>query len=49
MRDFLAVNGQEEHGTHSYSWADTGLDEGEWRERTQRYQEHFGVSSERLP
>jgi hypothetical protein len=49
MRDFLAVNGQEERGTHSYSWADTGLDEGEWRERTKRYQEHFGVPSERLP
>ena len=26
-----------------YSWADTGLDEGEWRERTRRYQDHFGV------
>ena len=29
-----------------YSFADTGLDDGEWRERTRRYQEHFGVPSE---
>jgi hypothetical protein len=49
MRDFLAANGQEERGTHSYWWADTGLVEGEWRERTQRYQDYFGVSSEKLP
>jgi hypothetical protein len=49
MRDFLAANGQEERGTHSYSWADTGLDEREWRERTRRYQDHFDVPSERLP
>jgi hypothetical protein len=49
MRDFLAANGQEERGIHHYSWADTGLDEGEWRERTRRYQEHFDVPSERLP
>jgi hypothetical protein len=49
MRDFLATHGRDEHGTHTYSWADTGLDEGEWRARCQRYQDHFGVKSERLP
>ncbi len=50
MRSFLADHGQGEHGTHSYSFAETGLDLGEWRERTRRYQEHFGVPSDpRLP
>lgn len=49
MRAFLATHGQDERGTHHYSWADTGLDEGEWRERTRRYQEFFDVPSERLP
>lgn len=46
MRAFLAEHSQDEHGTHAYSWADTGLDLDEWRERTRRYQEHFGVESE---
>jgi hypothetical protein len=46
MRDFLAQHGQDEHGTHSYTFADTGLDAGVWRERLQRYQDHFGVASE---
>ena len=27
---------------------DTELDEGEWRAKTRRYQEHFGVESEIL-
>jgi hypothetical protein len=49
MRAFLASNPQDKHGGHRYSWADTGLDEGEWRERARRYQECFGVPSERLP
>jgi hypothetical protein len=46
MRSFLAEHGQSEHGTHAYSFADTGLDVDEWRERMRRYQEHFGVVSE---
>ncbi|HTC23514.1 MAG TPA: sulfotransferase, partial [Gemmatimonadales bacterium] len=43
MRDFLAVNPQDKHGRHHYTFADTGLDEGEWRERARRYQQYFDV------
>lgn len=46
MRAFLAAHPQDEHGRHRYSFADTGLDLGEWRERARRYQEFFGVPSE---
>jgi hypothetical protein len=46
MRSFLVDHSQDERSTHRYSWADTGLDLAEWRERTRRYQEHFGVESE---
>ncbi len=46
MRTFLAEHEQGEHGTHRYSFADTGLDDGELRERARRYQEHFEVPSE---
>ncbi|MGZ4688282.1 MAG: sulfotransferase family protein [Acidimicrobiia bacterium] len=50
MRSFLAAHGQGEHGAHTYSFTDTGLDLGEWRERTRRYQEYFDVPSDpRLP
>jgi len=48
MREFLADNTTEKHGGHNYTWADTGLDLGEWRERTRRYQEYFDVPSESL-
>jgi hypothetical protein len=33
---------------HTYTWANTGLDEGEMRERAKRYQEYFNVPSEAL-
>jgi hypothetical protein len=46
MRGFLARNPPDRHGTHRYSFADTGLDEGELRERARRYQEYFDVPSE---
>jgi len=46
MRAFLADHGQQQHGVHRYTWADTGLDEGEWRERAARYVDHFGVDPE---
>lgn len=49
MRDFLASHSRDEHGTHAYSFADTGLDQPAWRERTRRYQEFFDVPSETLP
>ena len=48
MLEFLADNTTEKHGGHNYTWADTGLDLGEWRERTRRYQEYFDVPSESL-
>jgi hypothetical protein len=48
MRAFLAENPSEKHGGHQYTFADTGLDAGELRERTRAYQEHFGVPSEAL-
>jgi Sulfotransferase family len=48
MHEFLADNTTEKHGGHHYTWADTELDLGEWRERTRAYQEYFGVESEPL-
>ena len=48
MRAFLADNTQNKHGRHQYSWADTGLDAGEIRERSRRYQQYFDVTSEPL-
>ncbi|HXW35081.1 MAG TPA: sulfotransferase [Acidimicrobiales bacterium] len=49
MRAFLAENRQERHGGHSYTFADTGLDEGGLRERMRPYQDYFGVPNEPLP
>lgn len=46
MRSFLADHGRDKHGTHDYSFAETGLDEGALRARVRRYQEHFGVDDE---
>ena len=46
MRCFLADHSQPEGGGHRYSFADTGLDAGEIRERSRRYQEYFDVPSE---
>jgi hypothetical protein len=48
MRDFLVDNTTEKHGGHHYTWAETELDIGEWRERARTYQEYFGVESESL-
>jgi hypothetical protein len=49
MRDFLAANPSDAHGGHRYTWADTGLDLADWRDRAARYQEFFAVPSEPLP
>ncbi len=49
MRAFLAENPQGKHGGHSYTWADTGLDQGTFRARAERYQTYFDVPSEKLP
>ncbi len=48
MRAFLADNTTEKHGGHHYTFADTGLDIGEWREHTRTYQEFFDVPTENL-
>jgi hypothetical protein len=46
MRAFLADNAADKHGTHTYSFADTGLDPAACRERTVAYEERFGVPRE---
>jgi hypothetical protein len=48
MRAFLAANPQDKHGKHTYTFRETGLDEGTFRERARRYQEYFDVPSEQL-
>ena len=48
MRTFLTEHPQDKHGTHTYSFADTGLDAGVIRERASRYQAFFDVASERV-
>ena len=48
MRAFLAANPSDKHGAHTYTWRDTGLDEGVMRARARHYQEYFDVPSERL-
>ena len=48
MREFLASHSQAEGGGHHYSFADTGLDAGEIRERSRRYQEYFDVPSDNV-
>jgi hypothetical protein len=49
MRAFLADHTQDKYGRHEYTWTDTELDAGEWRERARNYQDYFAVPSERLP
>ena len=48
MRAFLGDNARDKHGSHRYSWDDTGLDEGEWRERCSRYTDYFDVATDPL-
>jgi hypothetical protein len=49
MRAFLAAHPGDQGGSlKRYSFADTGLNEGELRERARAYQEHFDVESEDL-
>ncbi|MCW2755115.1 MAG: hypothetical protein JWQ32_2526 [Marmoricola sp.] len=49
MRDFLARHPGDQAGSlKRYSFAETGLDEGEFRERARAYQEYFDVESEEL-
>jgi hypothetical protein len=46
MRAFLDDHPQDKHGSHRYTFEDTGLDADEIRERARRYTEHFDVASE---
>lgn len=48
MRRFLDTQPPHERGGHHYTFAQTGLDEQELRERTSRYQNYFGVPNEPL-
>jgi hypothetical protein len=48
MRGFLDQNPRDRYGGHHYTFAETGLDVGLWRERSRRYQEYFDVASEPL-
>jgi Sulfotransferase family len=48
MRAFLSAHPQDEHGGHRYTFAATGLDADELRERTRAYQTYFDVPDERL-
>jgi hypothetical protein len=49
MRTFLAAHPGDQAGSlNRYSFADTGLDEAELRERVRPYQEFFGVDTERI-
>jgi len=49
MRTFLAAHPGDQAGSlKRYTFADTGLDEAELRERARPYQEHFEVESEVL-
>jgi hypothetical protein len=48
VRAFHEQNPQDKQGGHRYTFASTGLDEGELRERARRYQEYFDVPSEVL-
>ncbi len=47
MRDFLAGH-PGDGGGGRYTWADTGLDAGEVRERVGAYQQRYGVPTEEL-
>jgi hypothetical protein len=44
MRAFLGSSARDKHGSHRYDWADTGLSDGEWRERCSRYTDYFDVA-----
>ncbi len=48
MRAFLAANPSDKHGTHSYTFSATGLDETAMRAQTRRYEDYFNVPQEFL-
>jgi hypothetical protein len=46
MQRFLDEHPADAHGGHRYSWENTGLDVGEWREKARQYTDHFDVPLE---
>lgn len=46
MKRFLDEHPADAHGGHRYSWENTGLDVGEWREKARPYTDHFDVPLE---
>ena len=46
MRDFIAGNPKERHGTHRYTLEQYGLDPAQERKRYRFYQEYFHVADE---
>lgn len=48
MRDYVAGNPSDRDGKHEHRFAETGLDVDEERAKVKRYQEYFGVESEKL-
>jgi hypothetical protein len=46
MQEHVATRRQGRHGSHEYSFADTGLDLATEREKYREYQERYGVESE---
>lgn len=48
MRAWWKTHPADEHGRHAHRFEDTGLDEGEEREKVKGYVEYFGVREERV-
>lgn len=48
MRTFYGENPADKHGVHRYTFSATGLEVGEVRRRTQRYEDYFKVPQEAL-
>ena len=46
MHAYWEAHPADQHGRHTYRFADTGLDERSEREKVRRYVEHFGVHEE---
>ncbi|NQX89514.1 MAG: sulfotransferase, partial [Halioglobus sp.] len=46
MSNYLAEHSATEHGSHGYSFGDTGLNAAEERERLAPYQDYFGTRME---
>lgn len=47
MRNYVTANSAEQHGKHSYTLAELGLDAGEYRQKLARYQRYFDLPNEK--